>query len=511
MKQTLKRIVAAVLAAALLAALGACGQETAKPEPKTLKPKIETVRLSSITLPLAHNDGLNPYTAKSTVNQQLVPLLFDGLYRLDETFEPQPLVAEFGAVNGKTVTVTLNAAARFSDGSTVTADDVVYSFHRAKNSAHYSARLSNITSATAAGGEVTFALSTVDPYVLACLTFPIVKQNTAGKENDLPVGSGRYYPEGKLPNTVLKASEDSLLDTASITEVHLYEVTETDGMPYGLEIGNYDFWLDDLSGGEYHRVNSGVSVVDTTNLVYLAFNGDKNILTEATVRKAISILLNREELVSAGFQGHAVPSALPFPAKWKPMEKIKSSVSLSGDQAKALNMLKAAGYTKINSYGYRCSSSKSLSVNLTVCKSNAFKLACARAIKAQLEKINFHVRIIELGYKDYENAIKKGNFEMYLGEIKLTANMNLSSFFNPSGTANAAMRTESGALCRTEYNKLRAGELSVSDFCAAFDKKTPFVPLCFRTEVAMFSRSIGGTVSATPSDGFYSIQAWSKN
>ena len=510
MKRITTRIIAAVLAAALLFALGACSEETVKSEPKTLEPQIETVRLSSITLPLAHNDGLNPYTAKSTVNQALMPLLFDGLFRLDEHLEPQPLVAESGTVSGKTVTVSLNPAAQFSDGSAVTADDVTYSFRRAKSSAYYSARLSGFSSASASGGDVAFALSANDAYALACLNFPIVKQNTAGPKDELPVGSGRYCPEGKLPNAVLKANEKSLLDTASITEIHLYEVTETDGMPYGLEIGNYDFWVDDLAKGEYHRVNSGVSVVDTTNLVYLAFNSEKAIFAEEPVRRAVSLALNREELIATGLQGHAAASALPFPAQWKPMENIKSSVPLSGDQAKALEVLKAAGYTKINSYGYRASSSKSLTANLIVCKSNAFKLACAKAIKAQLEKINFHVRIVELGYKDYQNVIDDGGFEMYLGEIRLPANMNLNAFFSPSGEANAAIETENGFLCRAEYGKVRAGELSVSDFCALFDKRTPFVPLCFRTEVAMYARSIGGTVAATPSDGFYSIQSWVK-
>ncbi|HBL40657.1 MAG TPA: hypothetical protein DDY98_03440, partial [Ruminococcaceae bacterium] len=48
-----------------------------------------------------------------------------------------------------------------------------------------------------------------------------------------------------------------------------------------------------------------MSVVDTSNLVYLAFNAEKSIFTEEPVRQAISVLLNRETVVSTGFQGHA--------------------------------------------------------------------------------------------------------------------------------------------------------------------------------------------------------------
>ena len=511
MKQTAKRLIAAALSAVLLL-LGACSQEPAEPgqpQKTTTQPQpLEETQPGTVTLPLAHNDGLNPYVAKSTVNQALMPLLFDGLYRLDEAFEPQPVAAASGTVSGKTVAVTLNDAAVFSDGTPVTADDVTYSFRKAKKSDVYSARLAGFSSASATGDGVVFSMTGSDVYALACLTFPIVKQGTAEKDQQLPIGCGRYVPEGELPGAVLKASENALHPTASVPEIHLYEVAETDGMPYGLEIGNYDFWLDDLSGGEYRRVNSGVAVVETTNLVYLAFNNDKSIFTEEPVRRAVSVLLSRDDLVSAGFQGHATAAALPFHPKWGAMANVASAVSLSGDPTGALEMLKAAGYTKINGYGYRASTTKSLATNLVVCKDNAFKRACARSIKAQLEKINFHVHIIELGYKDYQKAIAKGEYEMYLGEIKLPGNMSLSAFFAAGGAAHTAVRDEDGVVCLAEYNALRAGEKSLSEFCAAFDEKTPFVPLCFRTGLAMTARSIGGTVIATASDGFYSIESW---
>ena len=283
MKKNAKRMIAAALAAVLLLLFGACSKTTVKPETQTVtqqQPQ-ETQEPGTITLPQAHNDGLNPYVAKSTVNQALMPLLFDGLYRLDEAFEPQPVVAAAGTVSGKTVAVALNPDAVFSDGSAVTADDVTYSFRKAKNSANYSARLAGFSAAAATSDGVVFTLSANDVYALACLTFPIVKQNTAEKDDELPIGCGRYAAEGQLPTAVLKANVSSLHDTLPVSEIQLYEVAETDGMPYGLEIGNYDFWLDDLSGGEYRRVNSGVTVVETTNLVYLAFNSGKSIFTEA--------------------------------------------------------------------------------------------------------------------------------------------------------------------------------------------------------------------------------------
>lgn len=84
------------------------------------------------------------------------------------------MIAEKGDISGTSVTVTLSGA-RFSDGSSVSPQDVVYSFNKAKASSRYGQLLSNIQSAKASGGAVTFTLSSPDPYVLNALSFPVVK------------------------------------------------------------------------------------------------------------------------------------------------------------------------------------------------------------------------------------------------------------------------------------------------------------------------------------------------
>ena len=96
----------------------------------------------------------------------------------------------------------------------------------------------------------------------------------------------------------------------------------------------------------------------------------------------------------------------------------------------ALDLLEGAGYTNINGYGYRASRTKSLNCTLTVCADNPFKVAAAKQIKEQLAAVNFNVRILELGYKDYTQAIANGEFEMYLGEIKIPANIYTAINFN---------------------------------------------------------------------------------
>ncbi len=83
-------------------------------------------------------DKMNPFTLKGSSPYGLLALVFEPLAvaSLDEPFSQYGLLAEDidVAADKKSVTFTLNAAARFSDGSPVTAEDVAYSLDVMKGS-----------------------------------------------------------------------------------------------------------------------------------------------------------------------------------------------------------------------------------------------------------------------------------------------------------------------------------------------------------------------------------------
>ena len=512
-----------LLVLAMLFGLCSCGETQQEEQPDTPSDNpVQQTEHSSLTLPIAHNDTLDPFKAESEINRSLIPLLYDSLVYIDENFQPVELIAQSYSVNDKTLTVQLNSVS-FTDGSAVTASDVVYSYEQAKKSDYYSARLSNFSSAEAAGSSVNFALKSADIFAAACLDFPIVKKGTvqtmyeSTKLYDIvpPTGTGRYSLRGTLPNATLVANPANLRgQTMNIPVISLFEVTNADGMAYGLQIGNYDIWCNSLASGAYSRVNANQSIVPTNNLVYLAFNSDKSIFQQAEVRRAVSLLLSREEIAATGFQGHATPTSLPFHPNWYATQNIAVNTSVKSQQDQALQLLESAGYNKINTYGYRCSNTKSLNCTLTVCKGNSFKSAAAELIKKQLAALNFNVKIIELDYESYVKAIEAGEFDMYLGEIKLTANMNLNAFFSTSGKANSVIVTvidadssEINITCDA-YKKLCSGECSVSDFCMLFDSEAPFIPICFRTAAMFWSRDFKSEINPTCYDIFYDINNW---
>ena len=167
MKKKIIRAAAAilVLTVALSFAFSGCSNKKDGGDETTTMPPEAVEAVQTLKLPYSKGDKLNPFTATSMLNQQLMPLVYDGLFALDKNYNPQPLLASNYSRSGRTLTVSL-ASAKFSDGSSVSASDVVASFESAKKSPAYKTQLANFSSAKVSGNSVVFSLADDDPYAV---------------------------------------------------------------------------------------------------------------------------------------------------------------------------------------------------------------------------------------------------------------------------------------------------------------------------------------------------------
>ena len=80
----------------------------------------------SITLLYSLSDSFNPYESITDQNREITKLIFEPLVRVDNEFNAVLALAKDVKIEGAVCTVTLKNVS-FSDGSTLTSDDVVYS------------------------------------------------------------------------------------------------------------------------------------------------------------------------------------------------------------------------------------------------------------------------------------------------------------------------------------------------------------------------------------------------
>ncbi|MBO5796955.1 MAG: hypothetical protein J6R77_01230, partial [Clostridia bacterium] len=238
MSKRFRRLIAWCLA---LLFLPACSTvpPTVKPEPTPSAPtKPAEPTPHTVTLAYSRSDSLDPFQMTSRVNRELSTLLYEGLTRLDEAMQPQNALAELVQVKGERVTARLRADAVFSDGSAVTAADVVASFTAAKESAAYAPLLWEFKEATAAedARTVTFTLSKPDPFAAACLTFPVVRAN-----GNTPLGSGRYVYD-PAPRLVA----NPYWGEVTVPEIRLLDLVNDEERAGGVEVGSVTCFFSDL-------------------------------------------------------------------------------------------------------------------------------------------------------------------------------------------------------------------------------------------------------------------------
>ena len=112
MKKKIIRAAAAilVLTVALSFAFSGCSNKKDGGDETTTMPPEAVEAVQTLKLPYSKGDKLNPFTATSMLNQQLMPLIYDGLFALDKNYNPQPLLASNYSRSGRTLTVSLASA-----------------------------------------------------------------------------------------------------------------------------------------------------------------------------------------------------------------------------------------------------------------------------------------------------------------------------------------------------------------------------------------------------------------
>lgn len=434
-------------------------------------------------------DMLDPFTSTMAANIQILGLVYDGLYKIDKTYKPVPVIAESAIVSGTAVNVTLSSAV-FSDGSAVTANDIVYSFDRAKFSPAYGSRLENFSGASVSSSNMlVFSLKKPDPYALSCLTFPIVKSGSSG---ELPIGAGRYVPEKSGESVYLVVNTKKKNFNPAVKTIMLVPVRDSSSVESSLEIGNTGFYYNDLSNGVYSRINAKTVEMGINNFVYLAFNSASAAFSNAEVRRAVNLAVNRKEIVATAFQGHARETYSPFNPEWYPLVSKDLIITPSLEEAKAI----------IEKAGKEVTEKE---ISLLVNKENPFKLETAKLIQNSLVSLGFKVVLKDYTAEYYTEAIELGSYDLYIGEIRLTPNMDLSPLLG--GSAGYGIDSNS-AVCK-RYSAFLSGECELMDFVNTFNEELPLVPLCYRNAAASYTNSMQAGFACCDGDVFYDIETWS--
>ncbi len=440
----------------------------------------------TVTLAFNEEDTLNPFAVKTALNASLSTLLYDSLVTVDAEFMPQNSMATVLQTDPTHLVATLKNDLRFSDGTAVSAADVVYAFECAKASDTYGTRLENFTDAKAQGDTVTFTLRESDIYAAANLHFPIIKKGTATTDAaHAPIGSGAYVYDADAKFLTRNPHHKGETEMQTISLVHL--VSDA-AMVQALENGTIQYMYDDLSSGDIPRTSLQNKAVDLTQLVYIGVNHRHPLLNTVAYRKALSAAVDRTAIASAAYAGRALPADSPFHPKWKKTAGL--SCIATGAQADALQVLVEEALTTTTTVAQTsdttvpavttttATQNEAQSFSLIYPNGNNCREAAVKMLTAQFAAAGITVVPTPLSFEAYTNRLQAGDFDLYLGEIRLTPNMDLSPLLQAGG--NAAYGIDTASPASTAYAACKNGSGTAAMFVTAFGEQMPYIPLLWR-------------------------------
>lgn len=355
--------------------------------------------------------SLDPHVGKETPAVTVTCQMFDTLLAMDENNEPAPLLAEsYEQVDDRTWRFKLREDVKFHDGEQMTAEDVVFSINRARES-NYVSYVIDAVSEVIAEDDYTVVLKTAEPYspLLSALTVPftaivpkhIVEADEEGFQLN-PVGTGAYkFVEWKQGEYVkMEANPDYFLGEPKTKNLQMKVVPEASQRVISIETGEADLAYG-VSANDAKRVSEDDNLqlfkASSQSVSYLTLNGNDERFADERVRQAIRYAIDNEMLVETMLYGAGEPaySIIP-PNAFGYSEKV---VPYEYDLEKAKQLMADAGYPD----GFECT----LSVT-----DDSVKGEICQVIQSQLKEIGIECSIQVKEYGTWIDELGTGSHEM---------------------------------------------------------------------------------------------------
>jgi peptide/nickel transport system substrate-binding protein len=478
---------------------------------------------------------VNPLLAISDADRDLTALTYAGLMGISGTGALIPVIAEKYSVSddGKTYTFTLRTNARFSDGSPITADDVVFTVQKTQDPALKSPQFANWSGVTALATDahtVTFTLTKPYAPFLENTTLGILParlwRNIPNEQFPFstlaiePIGAGPYVPErisrdsgALITGYTLSANKYYALGKPNISKITFNFFSREEDL------------ADALARGAVQNVYGHESETTLTapyaRIFGVFFNQSNNALfARSEVREALSKALDRTRITEEVLGGFATPIMGPVP----PGAGIHNTpIPISNDLVKkASEVLEASGWHyDATLREWKQAANKLVLATITLKTSNVPELkAVATAAKEDWEKLGIRVdvELYEPGDLN-QNVLRPRKYDALLFGMVIGRDKDLFAFWDSQERNDPGLNIalyanknvdvliedarQTGDIARRMSDLQKIEDIIAADYPAAFTHSPDFI-----YAVAKDLKGVTLPEITTPSDRFATIANW---
>jgi len=364
--------------------------------------------------------NLDPRAGIDAQSERLDMLIFDALFRRDEHFNLQPMLAERWEIPDPTTYIFhLRRGVRFHDGRSLTARDVKYTIDSLLTRALPSPKTATYKHVdhidAPDDATVIFHLKEPDATLMWNLSeggIGIVPYGSGVDFSGHPIGSGpfRFARQEQDKEVVLERNPD-YWDAAMqprIARVRFAVVPDATTRALELRKGSADIAPNgslsaDMIQPLRRDPNLQVEIASGSTYNYLAFNLRDPILKDRRVRQAIAYAINREPIIHYLWRDEAEPasSILP-PQSWAYDGNVRQ---YNYDPQRARALLNQAGYPP-QAGGIR------FHVTMKTSAEETTRLLAA-VLQQQLRDVGIALDIRSLEFATFFTDVTKGAFQIF--------------------------------------------------------------------------------------------------
>ncbi len=373
--------------------------------------------LAASTLHLSTSSNpsrINPILATDSASSEIANYIFNGLvkYNKDGKQIVGDLAKNFYFENNVTLVFELRDGVKWQDGAPFTAQDVLFTYELINSPQVVSPYTSSfrMVKSVEVVDDLTLKVIYKEPYFKALelwmsgiLPYHLLKDEKnimSSHFNTKPVGTGPYWLS-KLEfskNIELEANEDYFEHRPRIDRIIYHVIPDANTRFLMLKTQKVD--IGELEAMQIERQvekpffdNYRVIEEIAHAYTYLGFNLRREKFQDPRVREALSLAINRQELVDILFMGHGQVCTGPFLPGGPSFNSSVKAPSQNLKRAKAL--LKEAGYDAAHPFSFEIATSNSSSI----------RPYAAQILQYQLAKAGVEVKLRVMEWQAFLNTV----------------------------------------------------------------------------------------------------------
>jgi peptide/nickel transport system substrate-binding protein len=391
---------------------------------------------------------LNAVLQTGEPEQQVLQLVSRNLLDWNSRLQIVPGLAESYTVSpdGRAYSFTLRKEAVWQDGTPVTAADAVFTFRKIVEKDTPSPVIKPLFSelvSVEATGERTFVLrfQRADANRVSAFVLPLLPEKRFARkhflkapDNRAPFSNGPYrFVSWKPQEAVELARNDRYWGPRAHFDRVVFKIVPDDATAWrALVEGGVD-------GTQVTQALKEKSVADPAfgaccrlveyydlDFNYIALNNRSPLFSDARVRRALTMLLDRAAIVRSLYRG----SARIISGPWAPDSPAydASIEPLPYDPAAAGRLLEEAGWRDTNGNGWRDSKGRELVFEVLVSSGSLIGQQVCEVFAAAARKAGVQVQVRPLEWSAYVERLDSGDFEAASGAWSATGDPNPDPF-----------------------------------------------------------------------------------